>query len=758
MHLNARLPAAILLGFCITAMSLEKRPGEDLLTPLSSPPPIALQGSEIGDMLRKWHSNGVAAGNVGDYYDNRDGGHSLLSTARYPQLQKIEYSQEQIKARQNWGLQQHILPYVVFGNSSTSAAPEQGGSNTRSCYSNPAGLTFLFSQYIRNNLYIYPEHLDHDPGHNGVGGYGDLFPTNTPYLITSQGSSGSDQPFMEAMPYVLAAFRPDVKKKLEQSGFLMPTIQMILRITGKNLAGAREYLTGKAHPTVFEGKDVDARAMVEMAHEITISNAPPVAIIKMVQENEPVNGVDYFEPDSTEKLADTPMAIARIFRGSQYDRKIVVSAESSKDLNNRPLKFYWAVLRGDPSRIKIEYRNAAHSTAEITVPYHNRRLIAENSKLESNRVDIGVFVHNGSYFSPPALITFYSLDNEARTYGADGRPLEIAYGAGTSTVSIVSWKDFFDALDPRSESWSCKFFRRQFTPDEMAALSKVSEAFQRIHATLISAQQTEEKAKIALKTADNEVKALQMKQSGAEKSEELQASLKMRTKREAEIDAARKIIYDAQESEKKALEQKIQNLGAAEFVQKKLNALLQDPTLCTANADALKPINESVNDETKKVFQQIQERLVGFGLAKDSDEWPLHLKPLLSDRHTRFEREMIERFNSVLLSRIIFPGIVGGVWRPNYVDSRIASTKEWRDVYLYSPEGTFLGWRRYQSGDMSEFNADGLLVLDKDSQGRCLRARVVRYEAETQNQSMNARRIKWVPAEAIRTYAYDGAK
>jgi hypothetical protein len=232
----------------------------------------------------------------------------------------------------------------------------------------------------------------------------------------------------------------------------------------------------------------------------------------------------------------------------------------------------------------------------------------------------------------------------------------------------------------------------------------------------------------------------------------------MRTKREAEIDAARKIIYDAQESEKKALEQKIQNLGAAEFVQKKLNALLQDPTLCTANADALKPINESVNDETKKVFQQIQERLVGFGLAKDSDEWPLHLKPLLSDRHTRFEREMIERFNSVLLSRIIFPGIVGGVWRPNYVDSRIASTKEWRDVYLYSPEGTFLGWRRYQSGDMSEFNADGLLVLDKDSQGRCLRARVVRYEAETQNQSMNARRIKWVPAEAIRTYAYDGAK
>jgi hypothetical protein len=555
----------------------------------------------------------------------------------------------------------------------------------------------------------------------------------------------------------LAAFRPDVKKKLEQSGFLMPTIQMLLRIAGKNLAGAREYLTGKAHPTVFEGKDVDARAMVEMAHEITISNTPPVAIIKLVQENEPVNGVDYFEPDSTEKLADTPMAIARIFRGSQYERKIVVSAENSKDLNNRPLKYYWVVLRGDPSRIKIDYRNAEHSTAEITVPYHNRRPIAENSKLESNRVDIGVFVNNGFYFSPPAFLTFYSLDNEARTYGADGRTLEIAYGAGTSTVSIVGWKDFFDALNPSSESWSCKFLRRQFTPDEIVALSKVSDAFQKIHATLISAQQTEENAKIALKATDNEAKALQLKQTGAEKSEELQASLKMRAKRAAEVDAARKLVYDAQESEKKTLEQKIQNLGAAEFVQKRLNALLQEPTLWTANADALKPIYESVNDETKKAFQQIQERFIGFGLANNSDEWPLHLKPLLSDRLTRFEQEMIERFNAVLLSRIIFPGIVGEMWRPNYVDSRIASTKEWRDVYRYSPEGTFLGWRRYQSDGISEFNAEGLLVLDKDSQGRCLRAHVVRYESEPQKQNSNARRIKWLPSDAKRTYAYDGA-
>ena len=155
--------------------------------------PVAVNGGEVGDRLRKWYSQGTAAGNYGDYYDNRDGGHSRLKLAPYPQLSEVEYTEEQIKARQNYGFQTKILPHVVFGNSSTSAGPEKGGSNARTYYAHTEGLNFLFAQYARNNLYIYPEHRDHDPGHNGDVGYGDLYPTNTPYLIISQGSSGSDQ-------------------------------------------------------------------------------------------------------------------------------------------------------------------------------------------------------------------------------------------------------------------------------------------------------------------------------------------------------------------------------------------------------------------------------------------------------------------------------------------------------------------------------------------------------------------------------------
>lgn len=198
--------------------------------------PITADPGEVGKLLKKWHAEGTAAGNAGDWYDNRDGEHSPLDLRPWPQLRKVQYSDDDVTARRNWAFMPATRPHVTFGNSSTSAPPELSGSNPRSGYSAHQPLAVLEKQYLGNNLYIYPEHRDHDPGHNGVGdGYGDLFPTNSPYLLVSQGSSGSDQPFMRAVPFALAAFRPDVKKKLAAAGLLMPAVQMILRRSNKGI-------------------------------------------------------------------------------------------------------------------------------------------------------------------------------------------------------------------------------------------------------------------------------------------------------------------------------------------------------------------------------------------------------------------------------------------------------------------------------------------------------------------------------------------
>ncbi len=696
------------------------------LTPLSEAP-VAPKGTEIGDLLRKWYANGTAAGNTGDYYDNRDGGHSLLDLAPYPQLQKVEYTEEQIKARQHWGRQQQVLPFVVFGNSSTSAPPESSGSNVRSYYTDPRGLLFLFAEYAANNLYIYPEHMDHDPGHNGSGGYGDLLPTNTPYLITSQGSSGTDQPFMKALPYVLAAFHPEVKKKLIQSGLLMPTIQMILRVTGKQLSGTKDYLTGKAHPSVFSGDYVNALAMVEMAHGITLSNLPPIAVIRVVKEEAPVNGVDYFEPGYTEHLGDTPSVMARVFRGAGNSRKLVISAEGSRDVNKRPLKYHWAILRGDSNRIKIDYLNTEQSVAEITIPYQPRKPIGDNPTLESNRVDIGIFVHNGVYYSPPAFLTYYSLDNESRTYRADGQPVDIGYGAGSCQLSITNWLGFFDLLEPGANTWASRFLQSQFKPEELAALIQVATDFRKQHQAFLDAQS------ILEKTDKGEPGAIQ---------------------------AASKAVEDAKQAESQILQRKIlkSNLAASEFIQRALTELMRNPNLWRTNASDLGTSYRSADIESKDALDQVRKKLVQFGVAENVETPHLRVKMVQSGALTDFEWRLLQEFNGTLISRLIFPGVVEVKWRENYVDFRLAAKKDWRDIYSYSPNGIMTGWRRLQPEGVTEFNSEGAIILEKDAQGRCIRGRAVRYESEPDKRDSNglARRVKLIPTDTIHTYEYAG--
>jgi hypothetical protein len=783
-----RFSAAGILVLCFTLWSAEPQGTQPPPAARIAERPVAVGGGEIGDLLRKWYADGTAAGNAGDYYDNRDGGHSSLNLKPYPQLQKIEYSNDQIKARLHWGMQGKILPYVVFGNSSTSAAPEQNGSIPRSYYTNSRGLEFLFAQYARNNLYIYPEHRDYDPGHNGMGGYGDLFPTNTPYLIVSQGSSGSDQPFMRALPYVLAAFRPDVKKRLIQSGLLMPTIQMILRFTCKNLKGSKDYLTGKAHPTVFEDANLDTKQMVEMAHAITLSNIPPIALIEVLQENVPAQGVDYYEPELTEKLADTPAVIARIFRGSGFTRTMKVSAEKSVDLNKRPLRYYWVILRGNPQKIKIEPQNSSGSVVEITITYFPRSAIAENSSMESNRVDIGAFVHNGSYYSPPAFITFYTLDNEARTYRPDNKPLEIAYDVGTPAISVADWQAFFSALDPHAESTSYGFLRRQFSAEGIAALSKVSEAFHKIHDALPALREKQEKAAAANKKAQEAVKAVQTKLSSSENADrtrqskesgkivesskkELAAAIETQKAAAGDFQAARRAVDEAEKSERRVLENPMPRLNrsAEAVVQELLHSMLRDPELWSVNEKEFEQLYESADRKNKEEFDKVRQLLGIYGIAENSTGFPLRFKFLqdnrrnLSERLTCFEEGMIARFNATALSRIVLPGLFDSKWRVNFVDHRIASIKEWRDIYCYAPDGTPMGWRRYQPDGVMEFNAEGLLVLDKDSQGRCVRARVVNYELEPQDIESKKRpaitfrrRVKIVPADIVHEYEYQG--
>ena len=55
------------------------------------------------------------------------------------------------------------------------------------------------------------------------------------------------------------------------------------------------------------------------------------------------------------------------------------------------------------------------------------------------------------------------------------------------------------------------------------------------------------------------------------------------------------------------------------------------------------------------------------------------------------------------------------------------------------------------------FSADGLLVLEKDGQGRCLKARTVKYEQDRPDRpGPNGKLLKMTPGDEIVLYEYDG--
>ena len=399
--------------------------------------PIIREHGIVGKKLWKWFSEKTAAGNYGDLYDNCDHDHSNLNYLDFPQIYRIEYRREVPKDFAG-SLQTRILHGgVVLGNSSTAfTASPQWRSNPRLAYVQPNSMASLTRQYLQNHLYVYPEHNDHDAGHNGKsdgrpGGFGDVFPANTPYVLISQGSSYTDQPFLDALACTLAAFHPDVKRQLVEKKAIAPTLQQIFRSCYARVQKPDDYLTGVAHPSAFEGSLIDTLAMVEAAHAMTLETIPPLIRIRVEKEELGRVGRDYFEPHERERLFDTPCAIARIGRSTQYRRKMIVSTRESVDLNQKPLRFEWVVLRGDDSRITIEPLDSSRSRAEITVAWHPRRKVAIESDLESNRVDIGVFAHNGETWSAPAFVTWYFLDNEDREYDADGRLKSVAYHGGT---------------------------------------------------------------------------------------------------------------------------------------------------------------------------------------------------------------------------------------------------------------------------------------------------------------------------------------
>ena len=314
-------------------------------------------------------------------------------------------------AELDYGLQDKLLfDRPTIGNSSTAVT---GGVLWRSLprlamtEGDGTGPLRLWQNTQANALYVYPAHKDWTRDR------GDLFPANTPYVLVSHGSSGSDQPFLEALALTYAAFRPDTKARLVEERLLVPTVQMIFRRSLQHVTSRESYLSGDAHPAAFEGYTINPARMVSLAQSIKPDAIPPEVRIAVTAEDLGTEGVDFFGAGLSEQLFDTPGAIARVWRSKAATRTMTVSAAATGDPNGRKLDFHWRLLQGDPEKVTIT-PSADGTSATITLAWHDPFVISEDNPVTTSRVDVGVFASNGVHDSAPAIVSWYPPPTEKR--------------------------------------------------------------------------------------------------------------------------------------------------------------------------------------------------------------------------------------------------------------------------------------------------------------------------------------------------------
>src|SRR6056297_2347389 len=440
-------------------------PGRRLLArvriPETSAPVLGSEAREAGHrLLWRLAFEGRAAGNHGDLYENRDRAHSLLPPEAHPQLTHVGYDAEMRAAGLDYGLAGPVLfDAPLIGNSSTAVkAGPFWRSLPRMALTQTQGPLTLYQNYLAGQIHVYPEHRDHDPKH------GDLIPAATPFFVVSQGSSGSDRPHLEALAMILAALTPETKAVLHKAQLLAPTVQMILRHSLNAVRSREGYRSGLAHPSVIAGGDINLTRMVSFANALTPETVPPMVRLAVLEETEAREGTDYFGERLSERLFDTPPAIARVWRSHAATRSMVVSAEATRDLQGRSPAFIWRLLRGDPARTRIEPLDNRGLRARITLDWQLPRPVPGRPEIRSNRIDIGVFARSGEHDSMPGLISILLPQHETRRYGSgpdgemriESRDFRLPKGGYADPVLFprADWRDTYRYDDAgRLQGW-----------------------------------------------------------------------------------------------------------------------------------------------------------------------------------------------------------------------------------------------------------------------------------------------------------------
>jgi hypothetical protein len=178
----------------------------------------------------------------------------------------------------------------------------------------------------------------------------------------------------------------------------------MLRQTVGSVAAPENYLSGLAHPVVFDAALLRPDRMVAAAAAIVPTTSPRSPSLRWSRRTSPRSpGL----AELTERLFDTRFAVARIWRAPYWEREMILKA-AVPDTATRPFIFMWRLLQGRPDRLSITPIDAQGRRASVRLQWRDALAIgASGARLDTSRVDIAVLASTGGavgarriYFDP----------------------------------------------------------------------------------------------------------------------------------------------------------------------------------------------------------------------------------------------------------------------------------------------------------------------------------------------------------------------
>ena len=377
--------------------------GRPVLTdPLVSVPATGLFGQSlaIGEQNLSWDFDGGcflvnmalapgagAGGNFGDLYMNRDAGHSRLVVTNFLGVTEVRLDQDGRAHHADLDFPNMVFPYPVFGNCSRAYIdPVYWRSIPRALMTSEAWRMPLMERfYLSNQTWVFPANADFPP----IGTNGDCFVSVSPYWLTTQGRSWSDQYYLRAALEASRSLESGAKREIVSRGLLAPTIQMLIRKSLKGVGDEDDYLTEKAHPTCLPPNGLDLPRLKSAAAALRADVLPPLAAVKVAMKP-PEAPVQW-----PECLYATAHAAAFVLRAPDAKRTFILEAAGGDE-------FAFRQVHGDPAAVTIELVRPNIAKVEFVT-----------DKLKT-RTDIAVFARTAkSGWGAPSYFSFSTPDLDA---------------------------------------------------------------------------------------------------------------------------------------------------------------------------------------------------------------------------------------------------------------------------------------------------------------------------------------------------------